>query len=146
MHTGRLLVRIMKTRRPLYVRLHSDAVSALAALPVESEYFLWSGRSKLSTAIGSARRTIDCLCRKTGIAGHPHRFRDTFAVRLLEQGEDIRTVQLLLGHSSVVTTEKHYAPWVSSMQDRLDRAAEKLDFTATSPGAPAQPRSLGFVN
>lgn len=34
----------------------------------------------------------------------------------------------LLGHTSIRTTEKHYAPWVESMQQRLDAATAKLDF------------------
>jgi len=128
MKTGRMLLRMMKTGVPLYVRLSREAVESLRALPVESEYFLWSGRSKLATAVGNARRSIQRVLAIAGIEGHPHRFRDTFSVRLLEGGEDLRTVQLLLGHTSIRTTEKHYAPWVQSMQRILDAATAKLDF------------------
>lgn len=125
---GRLLVRMMKTRSPLYVRLPKVAIAALDAIPVESVYFLWSGTAKLDTAIGSARRTIDCLGRMAGINAHPHRFRDTFSVELLKSGASLRTVQLLLGHTSIKTTEKHYAPWVKEFQRELDRATAKLKF------------------
>jgi len=132
--TGKMLLRIMKTGRKQYSRLGKPATDALAALPAGGEYFFWNGASALKTAIGLARRTIERVMARAGIAhGHPHRFRDTFSVRLLEKGEQLRTVQLLLGHNSIKTTEKHYAPWVDSFQVTLDAATAKLDFGQAEP-------------
>jgi len=51
--------------------------------------------------------------------------RDTFAVEMLLAGVLIDQVSILLGHSSVKITEKHYLPWVKERQEKLDGAVEK---------------------
>lgn len=141
MQSGRLLVRMMKTRTPLYIRLPRIALDALAAVPEESPRFFWSGRGKLGVAIRSARRTISALFDLAQVPnGHPHRFRDTFSVTLLQKGADLRTVQLLLGHTSIKTTEKHYAPFVAGMQKMLDDAVATLDF-GTAKRVPSSAKS-----
>jgi integrase/recombinase XerD len=56
-------------------------------------------------------------------------FRDTFAVELLLSGVPIDQVSLLLGHSSVTITEKHYAPFVKARQEQLDSSV-KLSWQA----------------
>jgi site-specific recombinase XerD len=47
-------------------------------------------------------------------------FRDTFAVELLLSGVPMEDVQILLGHTSIKTTENSYAPWVKARQERLE--------------------------
>jgi len=126
---NRLTLRTEKTRVPLKVQLPAAVADELSRLPADNpEYFFWSGRSKPATVVGNLWRTIQRLGKLAGIHATPHRFRDTFACRLLQNGADIRTVQKLLGHSSVRTTEKQYVPWVESHQRLLDAAAATLDF------------------
>lgn len=126
---GKLLLRQAKTKVPVYLTLHPDAVAALKALPASSpSYFFWNGAGEIATCKGKLSRVIDRLGKIAKIHAHPHRFRDTFAVEMLSKGASLREVQLLLGHTSIKTTEKHYAPFVAAHQALLDRAVSLLDF------------------
>ena len=55
----------------------------------------------------SIRNIIKKLTYKAGLHKHitPHMFRHTFATLLLEKDVDIKYIQLLLGHSSIMTTQ-----------------------------------------
>ncbi|MGO8736650.1 MAG: tyrosine-type recombinase/integrase [Terriglobia bacterium] len=69
--------------------------------------------------------------------GHAHRFRDTFAVGLLQAGVPMDRVSALLGHGSIKVTEKHHSPWVRARQEQLEADARRSWARSLHDGAPA---------
>ena len=121
----RVVTARQKTGTDVSVPIPPDAAKELLALvngnPV---YFFWTGNGEERTAVSHWQDDFRLLFRHAAITSDgylvSHRLRDTFAVDLLEKGVPLEEVSKLLGHTSIKTTERHYAKWVKGRQDRLD--------------------------
>ena len=57
---------------------------------------------------------------------NPHLLRHTFAVHLLQNGADVRSVQALLGHESPDTTSRYLGLVKDDLKREYDRAVEAM--------------------
>ena len=99
--------------------LPPDCLAALQKIPAAKDavYYFWSGATKPKARVGNFQSALQTVFKLAGIQGaFAHRFRDTFAVELLLANVPIERVSILLGHTSIRITEKHYTPWVRARQ------------------------------
>jgi integrase/recombinase XerC/integrase/recombinase XerD len=99
---------------------------ALAADPRQAALFLSKSGHRLSNS--DITRRLGLWVREAALAAgvSPHALRHSFATHLLEGGADLRTIQELLGHASISTTQVY---------TRVDAARLREAYAATHPRA-----------
>jgi integrase/recombinase XerC len=95
----------------------------LDACPFEDESLFLSSQGRRLNG-----RTIQLGLKRylasAGLDAHltPHKLRHSFATHLLDQGADLRSVQELLGHSQVTTTQIYTSVSVERLKKVYQRA------------------------
>ena len=96
-------------------------------LAAEGEHALFVGSRGKRLNRREAQRIIEALCLQAGLPQpvSPHGLRHSFATHLLEAGADLRSVQELLGHARLATTQRYTHLNLAHLMAVYDKAHPK---------------------
>lgn len=105
------------------IMLYKDSVRSRLKIKTDSEDILFLNRrgGKLTRAM--IFTIIKNLVSLSGIKKNvsPHTLRHSFATHLLENGADLRSIQAMLGHESITTTEIYMHLDRNKLKDEVEK-------------------------
>jgi integrase/recombinase XerD len=104
-----------------YIDLYIDGRQLLKVIHDSNIVFLNRRGRKLTRAM--IFHIIKDLAARAGIKKniHPHTFRHSFATHMVQAGADLRAVQEMLGHESIITTEIYTHIDRSFLRDTINK-------------------------
>lgn len=104
-------------KKALKIYINDGRNKLLAKSKIEHDNLLVNNRGGKLTSRG-IEYMLDQLIKKTSLTTdiHPHMFRHSFATHMLNNGADLRSVQELLGHSSLSTTQMYTHVTMDNLQ------------------------------
>ncbi|MBL8216780.1 MAG: tyrosine-type recombinase/integrase [Bryobacterales bacterium] len=101
------------------IPIPADLTALLKKLPRPSKWVFPTKPGNRQTHLLRRLKEIAAAANVTGAT--LHKFRHTYATRLLEKGSDIVTVQKLMGHSDIETTRQYLNPHESLKRSAVNR-------------------------
>lgn len=139
-----LRVRAGKGNKDRIVPLGRQGAKSLRAWVAVRDRWVDAGRPTPAVFLGRrgkrldvrvARRCVHRRCRATGTRAQigPHGLRHSFATHLLQSGCDLRSIQMMLGHSSLSTTQKYTHLNMGHLIDAYEKAHPRAQAPKSPP-------------
>ena len=129
---GQLLVRAGKGNKDRVIPLNNDARQAIAAYlevrPTVADGHLFIGQRGVPLQPQGVQQVVAKYAHRAGLPEvTPHVLRHTFAKHVLDAGEDLATVQRLLGHERLETTAIYTQPTARDLEEAVRRLEVDAD-------------------